>query len=37
VAKKLARALGVSIDYLVGTWEERDEERKPAAVALVGA
>lgn len=25
VAKKLARTLGVSIDYLVGTWEEQEE------------
>src|SRR5262245_34829925 len=35
-AKRLARALGVSIDYLAGTWEE-DEQYTPAAVALVGA
>lgn len=31
-AKALARALGVSIDYLVGTWEE---ETDPAPAALV--
>src|SRR5712691_2367275 len=35
-AKKLARALGVSVDYLIGTFED-DEPRdgKPAGVALV--
>lgn len=26
-AKKLARALGVSIDYLAGTWESEDSEQ----------
>jgi transcriptional regulator with XRE-family HTH domain len=37
-AKALARALGVSIDYLVGTWEEdQDSEREPATLAMVGA
>jgi transcriptional regulator with XRE-family HTH domain len=36
-AKKLARALGVSIDYLVGTWERDEEsELEPTGVALVG-
>jgi transcriptional regulator with XRE-family HTH domain len=35
-AKALARALGVSIDYLVGTWDE-ESERQPAALAEVGA
>ena len=32
VAKRLARTLGVSIDYLVGTWDE--EEQAPAEAAL---
>ncbi len=35
-AKALARALGVSIDYLVGTWEEQDNETQPADEALIG-
>jgi transcriptional regulator with XRE-family HTH domain len=30
-AKALARALGVSIDYLVGTWEEEDEDEETAS------
>ncbi len=34
-AKALARALGVSIDYLVGTWEDSEGETEPAALALV--
>lgn len=25
VAKRLARALGVSVDYLIGTWEDLEE------------
>ena len=33
-AKALARALGVSIDYLVGTWEDSEGEQYPAALAL---
>ena len=33
-AKKLARALGVSIDYLVGTWERDEESESVAALAL---
>jgi transcriptional regulator with XRE-family HTH domain len=24
-AKKIARALGVGVDYLIGTWEEDDD------------
>jgi len=36
VAKRLARALGVSIDYLVGTWDE-EEQAPAAAVPPVGA
>ena len=33
--KRLARALGTSIDYLVGTWDE-DAECEPARVAKDG-
>ena len=33
-ARRLARALGVSIDYLVGTWEEQDNETQAAALAM---
>ena len=29
VAKRLARALGVGIDYLVGTWDNGEEEGTP--------
>ena len=37
-AKKLARALGVSVDYLTGTFEDDEPgDGKPACVALVGA
>ena len=32
-AKALARALGVGIDYLVGTWEDEEAKGEPAAVA----
>lgn len=32
-ARRLARALGVGIDYLAGTWEDLEEEFLPAAVA----
>ena len=36
--KRLARTLGTSIDYLVGTWEEDGQrEGEPADVAMVGA
>jgi transcriptional regulator with XRE-family HTH domain len=35
-AKKLARALGVSIDHLVGTWDTEESEFEPTGVALVG-
>jgi transcriptional regulator with XRE-family HTH domain len=35
-AKALARALGVSIDYLVGTWDD-EAEPQPAGLAMVGA
>ena len=33
-AKALARALGVSIDYLVGTWEDSEGAFQPAALAI---
>jgi transcriptional regulator with XRE-family HTH domain len=36
-AKALARALGVSIDYLVGTWDDEAGEWAPAALVEVGA
>jgi transcriptional regulator with XRE-family HTH domain len=35
-AKRLARALGCSIDYLAGTWDEK-AEAAPAEAAPVGA
>ena len=35
--KRLARTLGTSIDYLVGTWEDEGSEIEPAGVAVVGA
>jgi putative transcriptional regulator len=34
ILKRLARALGVSVDYLIGTWDDEDEE---PALATVGA
>jgi len=39
VLKALAQALGCTTDYLVGMYEDEDEdsEQNPAAVALVGA
>jgi transcriptional regulator with XRE-family HTH domain len=33
-AKRLARALGVGVDYLIGTWED---DAEPAASAAAGA
>jgi transcriptional regulator with XRE-family HTH domain len=36
-AKALARGLGVSVDYLIGTWEESEGNLKPAALDLVSA
>jgi len=36
--EKLARALGVSVDYLIGTFEDDEPgDSKPASVAVVGA
>jgi transcriptional regulator with XRE-family HTH domain len=35
--KRLARTLGTSIDYLVGTWEDDQGDDEPAGMALVGA
>jgi transcriptional regulator with XRE-family HTH domain len=32
--RALARALGISVDYLIGTWDDEDEE---PALATVGA
>ena len=37
-AKRLARCLGVSIDYLVGMYEDDDQgDCEPAGVVMVGA
>ena len=36
-AKRLARALGCSIDYLAGTWDEEAETALAAAPAAAGA
>jgi transcriptional regulator with XRE-family HTH domain len=35
--RRLARALGTSIDYLVGTWEDDQGDCEPAGMGLVGA
>ena len=36
--KRLARVLGVSVDYLLGTFEDNEQgDYEPADVALVGA
>ena len=37
VLKALAQALAGTTDYLVGMHEDEESERKPAAVAMVGA
>ena len=36
VAMRLAKILGVSVDYLIGMYEGEDSELKPAAEALIG-
>ena len=37
IAKKLARTFGVTLDYLLGMYEEDTEsEESPAAAALIG-
>ena len=37
-AKRIARALGVSVDYLIGMYEDDEQgDDEPASVALVGA
>lgn len=33
-AKRLARALGVGIDYLAGTWEDAEEDEREPALAV---
>ena len=33
VARRLARALGVSVDYLIGMYEEEDEDELAQALA----
>ena len=38
ILKRLARVLGVSVDFLLGTFEEDDHgDGEPARMALVGA
>ena len=37
VAMRLARVLGVSLDYLVGMYEAEDNDDRTAALARVGA
>ena len=37
VAMQLAKVLGVSVDYLIGMYEDENSEREPAAVVVVGA
>ena len=36
VAMRLAKVLGVSVDYLIGMYEDKDSEVYPAAAALIG-
>src|SRR2546427_5684523 len=35
--RKLARALGVTSDWLIGMYEDEESEREPAGLALGGA
>ena len=37
IAIRLARELGVTVDYLVGVYEDDESELLPAALVLVGA
>jgi transcriptional regulator with XRE-family HTH domain len=37
IAKRLALALGVTLDYLAGMYEEDENDLEPASTALVGA
>ena len=38
ILKRLARALGVGVDYLLGTFEESEQGNfEPAGVVMVGA
>ena len=37
VAMRLARTLGVTLDYLAGMYEDSEERSEPADVAVVGA
>ena len=37
IAKRLARVLGVTLDYLAGMYEEDESDVEPAALAEVGA
>ena len=36
-ARKIANALGVTLDYLCGPYEDEESEHLPTAVELVGA
>jgi transcriptional regulator with XRE-family HTH domain len=36
-AKRIARALGVSVDYLIGMYEDDQGDSEPASMELVGA
>ena len=36
VAVALAKALGTTVDYLCGMYEDKESERKPAGAVLVG-
>ena len=36
VAMRLAKILGVSVDYLIGMYEDKDSEVEPTALATVG-
>ena len=37
VAMRIAKALGVTLDYLAGMYDDENDEQEPASVALVGA
>jgi transcriptional regulator with XRE-family HTH domain len=37
IARRIAKVLGVTVDYLVGMYEDEEAQCEPAAVALVGA
>jgi len=37
IARRLARVLGVTVDYLVGMYGDDESQQEPAAMVLVGA